>query len=1129
MEGLSFQLKNKTFNSFLPNDGVRDWDVDIYGMQKKLNDSYGYGTYTQVKSPGLVDINRNDVIQPFSGSCDVPSHEVLKSNRGKENNLRNEEESFANKRERKTSVTINGNLVNFPVQTSLHDDLSSHAKIVDIDIGESQQTEECARKTRESIITFDDLVERMNTFEVELASIGNICENENSKRGYNNRQVIDKENITLENELITSAVVSENKKSHETTLTPHLDAVQNYSVNTSSDDQQEKISLGEKYIRRRSLSEGNKFVASGSYFVCLQRRKSHVNFSRSVDDILSNNLYSSENDENEEKESEDSDLSSQEEEEEEEYSQEEEKILINKAKRQRRSFIGKSISVDLLPDQDSYLTGKNRRNGINLDSNSEDDDFLTDLLEFKKNYKRQKKSPGLRFARSVENLLKIDKPSNPIRNRSNTDTKETKGLGKKRVTFLKRKLFHKTGKSMDDLRETSLLDDDDDYYYNSHKQPSISLIEDSVQKVAGIIEMYVDKQGDVIRKIEIRKVPGQSLGFFIRFGDGIERKDGIFISRVTLGSFVDVNNLLHAGDEIIYINKVDVTGHTLEEVASMMQKSDSLVIKTRSALPLPLNAQPLLKSYDIYNDYVDEHETRDTELLRTKSDPADIQYRVDSIKRDRSRTTTNPNDAKMRPTLTRAKNMSQNDMLSNRNLRAVLKSPTFQRKLPSIPSGKIADTTDDSFNVKRLSRAQKYLQKPASLEQDLNNNLSKSPRSGFIKSPKFFRKADNKKNEHTGSLLSIPSNDSLSSTSDSEESKSPTSILKTQVYTSDSTSRNAKFTKGFSGKLSVHVMKMFGRLSALDGECYCTIEVDDEYKATTQPKKLKDVIEFDENFDIDIRSSCVLMFYIFHKLPRKQHKLLSQSCIHLEKLLDGQKKAQLLLSTTNHVQLRLCIEFTEARSYLQRSPSSRSSGVFGFNLSRTLVQEENTVPIIVRKCVEEIEKRGLDLVGIYRISGNARKKKILRSQFEENSLNTDVDDIDCHVIAGILKDYLRELPNPLISQETYLNIYNKSLEVQNNTDAKSRDTVLVELMKKLPHTNRATLIYIMEHLQSVAQRSDENKMDFKNLAVCFGPTMMCPPITKASSSADMFDFKKQIQALEFLLSIWPKNAEQNRV
>ena len=82
-------------------------------------------------------------------------------------------------------------------------------------------------------------------------------------------------------------------------------------------------------------------------------------------------------------------------------------------------------------------------------------------------------------------------------------------------------------------------------------------------------------------------------------------------------------------------------------------------------------------------------------------------------------------------------------------------------------------------------------------------------------------------------------------------------------------------------------------------------------------------------------------------------------------------------NTHGEVEAEFSVKFTEARRHLERRQSSRASGIFGFNLSHTLTTERNTIPILVRKCVAEIEARGLQLEGIYRISGNARKKKVI--------------------------------------------------------------------------------------------------------------------------------------------------------
>jgi len=225
--------------------------------------------------------------------------------------------------------------------------------------------------------------------------------------------------------------------------------------------------------------------------------------------------------------------------------------------RNKQSFIAKSISVDPKPQNDRYFSNiRNRRNGIvkPVEENSvlNDDDYLADLIEFKRLHKKPKK--GLRLVKSVENFF--DKSllhHHP--NISKADSSPVPGnkLSKHSKHRFLSALFTKHEK-MEYLRETNILESETTDFACS--QPDKSIAGNSIRKVAGIIELYIDSQGDVIRKLEITKIPGHSLGFFIRYGNGIDRTDGIFISRVTLGSFVDENNLLHSGDEILQVNKV---------------------------------------------------------------------------------------------------------------------------------------------------------------------------------------------------------------------------------------------------------------------------------------------------------------------------------------------------------------------------------------------------------------------------------------------------------------------------------------------------------------------------------------------------------------------------------------------
>ncbi|XP_063078073.1 rho GTPase-activating protein SYDE1 isoform X2 [Engraulis encrasicolus] len=260
------------------------------------------------------------------------------------------------------------------------------------------------------------------------------------------------------------------------------------------------------------------------------------------------------------------------------------------------------------------------------------------------------------------------------------------------------------------------------------------------------------------------------------------------------------------------------------------------------------------------------------------------------------------------------------------------------------------------------------------------------------------------------------------------------------------------------------------------------------------------------------------------------------------------------------------------------SPAPRLSelpppSVFGVEL-RLLVEKEGSalpVPLIIQKCVAEIEKRGLKGVGLYRLCGSAAVKKELRDAFERDSaavtLNEDLYP-DVNVITGILKDYLRELPSPLITRTLYEVVLEaQSLRPACRSDADTqRRQSTVSLLHCLPEPEKATLTLLLDHLSLVASFSDSNRMTCQNLAVCFGPVLltptqeswmpavpgggpggaslmtMVPPATAVHPAAShnasgrigggrsfahsediasAVDFKRHIEVLHYLLQLWP--------
>lgn len=162
--------------------------------------------------------------------------------------------------------------------------------------------------------------------------------------------------------------------------------------------------------------------------------------------------------------------------------------------------------------------------------------------------------------------------------------------------------------------------------------------------------------------------------------------------------------------------------------------------------------------------------------------------------------------------------------------------------------------------------------------------------------------------------------------------------------------------------------------------------------------------------------------------------------------------------------------------------------IFGVDLT-TLVKATNSIrPIVAEKCIEEIERRkgAIESEGLYRVSGFSDAIDELRLAFDRGD-NVDFNDFkynDIHVICSLLKLYLRQLPIPLITFE----VYNKLIESLNT--ATNAIQIIKACIQDLPPAHYLTLKYLMEHLCKVSKYSSKNQMNFENLAIVFGPTLM---------------------------------------
>ncbi|XP_034566594.1 rac GTPase-activating protein 1 isoform X3 [Notolabrus celidotus] len=173
------------------------------------------------------------------------------------------------------------------------------------------------------------------------------------------------------------------------------------------------------------------------------------------------------------------------------------------------------------------------------------------------------------------------------------------------------------------------------------------------------------------------------------------------------------------------------------------------------------------------------------------------------------------------------------------------------------------------------------------------------------------------------------------------------------------------------------------------------------------------------------------------------------------------------------------------------------------------------VPQLVVECVAEIERRGLEERGLYRVPGGERLVKELRDRFIQGKAPLMLSKVsDIHVLCGLLKDFLRKLKEPLIT----FRLHRTFMEASELTDEDNSTAVMYQAIAELPRANRDTLAYIMLHLHKV-MRSPRCQMDQNNLARVFGPTIVGHRMSEPSPTTIMRDTNTQPKVICRLLSL----------
>ncbi|XP_064120607.1 rho GTPase-activating protein 45-like isoform X6 [Macrobrachium nipponense] len=210
-----------------------------------------------------------------------------------------------------------------------------------------------------------------------------------------------------------------------------------------------------------------------------------------------------------------------------------------------------------------------------------------------------------------------------------------------------------------------------------------------------------------------------------------------------------------------------------------------------------------------------------------------------------------------------------------------------------------------------------------------------------------------------------------------------------------------------------------------------------------------------------------------------------------------------------------CLETLAIQCGHKRLP--RKMTTFGVDLAQHLTETSTPVPHLVLKCVAEIDNRGTKIKGIYRVSGVKSRVEKLCQAFENGAHLVDLTDQHPNVIANVLKLYLRQLPEPLLTFRLYPEFIRIAKECPPGGGTETRTTEeLRDLVRRLPRHHLNCLAVLMHHLHRVTTNAHLNNMPSSNLGIVFGPTLLRTSEGSASLSS-LVDTVHQTRAIELLI------------
>ncbi|XP_058821572.1 ralA-binding protein 1 [Topomyia yanbarensis] len=156
----------------------------------------------------------------------------------------------------------------------------------------------------------------------------------------------------------------------------------------------------------------------------------------------------------------------------------------------------------------------------------------------------------------------------------------------------------------------------------------------------------------------------------------------------------------------------------------------------------------------------------------------------------------------------------------------------------------------------------------------------------------------------------------------------------------------------------------------------------------------------------------------------------------------------------------------------------------GLAVERSRCHDTVNLPLVVRDCIDYLQEHGLQSDQIYKVEAVKTKLQQLKKAYN-NREGSCIKEFDIPTACGLLKLFLRELPEPILTTD----LSTRFEEAASHSQVTQQEHELVSLVEQLPSCNRTLLAWTILHIDAVTQNELHTKMNAQNIAMLLSPTL----------------------------------------